>query len=107
MSTHVEREIPQEHPVELAALRSEIEKVDEHILSLIEVRCRLAQEAGERKRAAGIATLDPAQEAVVIRRAAVRARDAKLDEEVVRQLFWCLIGLSRSTQEKHRAGGCQ
>jgi chorismate mutase len=89
---------------ELASLRLEIEEVDQRILGLIALRCRLAEAAGERKRAAGLTTLDPAQEAVVIRRAAVRARHENLDEEGIRQLFWCLIGLSRAMQEKRPRG---
>ena len=90
---------PGKHPTsELTELRQKIEDVDRRIVGLIAARCRLARAAGERKRAAGLATLDPAQEAVVVRRAAVRARQAALDEERVRQVFWCLIELSRASQ---------
>jgi chorismate mutase/prephenate dehydratase len=85
---------------ELAALRREIEEVDQRIVSLVARRCRLAEAAGERKRAAGLASVDPAQEAVVVRRAAVRARGEDLPEEEVRQLFWCLIALSRAVQQQ-------
>ena len=85
---------------ELADVRREIEQVDGRIMSLIALRCRLAQEAGDRKRAAGLALLDPAQEAVVVRRAAARAREEEIDEEAVRQLFWCIIGISRGMQQR-------
>jgi chorismate mutase len=87
---------------DIAALRQEIEDVDHRIVSLIAARCRLAEAVGERKRASGLPTLDPAQEAVVIRRAAARAREEQVDEEGVRQLFWCLIGLSHARQQQRR-----
>jgi chorismate mutase len=44
--------------------------------------------------------LDPAREAAVVRRSAERARDAGLDEEAVREIFWRLVGLSRRTQRE-------
>jgi prephenate dehydrogenase len=104
MQERQEGNVAQEGAPELTTLRQEIEDVDQRILGLIALRCRLAEAAGERKRAAGLATVDPAQEAVVIRRAAVRARSENLDEEGVRQLFWCLISLSRAMQEKRSRG---
>jgi chorismate mutase len=84
---------------ELPELRREIEALDRQLMELIASRCRLARAAGERKRAAALPVADPAQEALVVRRAAVRARQADIDEEGVRQLFWCVIGLSRKVQE--------
>ena len=89
---------------ELAALRREIEDVDRRIVRLVAKRCGLARAAGERKRVAGLAAVDPAQEATVVRRAAVHARAADLDEEEVRRLFWCLIGLSHAAQQERPAG---
>jgi chorismate mutase len=43
-------------------------------------------------------TLDPAREAEVIRRAAALAREVGLNDEKVRDIFWHVIGLSRSVQ---------
>ena len=45
-------------------------------------------------------TLDPAREAVVVRRAGELAREAGLDDEVVRRIFWQLIALSRNAQNE-------
>jgi chorismate mutase len=42
--------------------------------------------------------LDPAREAAVVRRAGTVARDAGLEDEDVRYIFWHLIGLSRRAQ---------
>jgi chorismate mutase len=50
------------------------------------------------KKVAGLLTLDPAREAEVIRRAAAMARDAGLNDEKVRDIFWHVIGLSRAVQ---------
>jgi chorismate mutase len=86
-------------PGELPELRREIEELDRRLVDLIAARCHLARAAGERKRAARLPVADPAQEALVVRRAAVRAREADVDEEAVRHLFWCVIGLSRKVQE--------
>jgi chorismate mutase len=104
MSTSEQDPRAREPRSELAQLRGEIEEVDHRIVSLIALRCRLAEAAGERKRAAGLAMVDPAQEAVVVRRAAARARAEDIDEEGVRQLFWCLIGLSHAIQQRRRPG---
>jgi chorismate mutase len=84
---------------ELPDLRREIEALDHRLMDLIALRCRLARAAGERKREASLPIADPAQEALVVRRAAARAREADVDEEGVRRLFWCVIGLSRKVQE--------
>jgi chorismate mutase len=85
-------------PLELSRLREEIERVDRAIVDLIGERVRLAREVGAAKRAAGLATLDPAREAAVIRHAAVLAREAKLVDDDVRQIFWHIVGLSRRAQ---------
>jgi chorismate mutase len=83
---------------ELEAIRSEIERVDRTIVALIGERVRLARAVGAAKRAAGLPTLDPAREAAVVRRAGALAREAGLDDEEVRYIFWHLIGLSRRAQ---------
>lgn len=83
---------------ELSRLRDEIERVDRAMIDLIEQRVRLAREVGAIKRAAGLPLLDPAREAAVIRRAATLARDAKLGDDDVRQVFWHIVGLSRRAQ---------
>ncbi len=44
-------------------------------------------------------TLDPGQEAAVVRRAAALAREGGLPEEAVRDLFWHLVGLTRRAEQ--------
>jgi chorismate mutase / prephenate dehydratase len=84
--------------VELAAIRAEIERVDEAIVFLIDERLRLARRVGELKRTVGMGVLDPSREATVVRRAGALARDRGLDDEAVRDVFWRLIEMARSAQ---------
>lgn len=82
----------------LPAIRSEIERLDDRLVSLIRERTRLARVAGELKRAAGLPPVDHAREAAVVRRAAAAAREAGLPEEDLRDIFWRLIAISRRVQ---------
>jgi chorismate mutase len=82
----------------LEDLRKEIEALDDEIVRLIAQRTRLAGEARAAKAEAGLPLFDPAREAAVVRRVAKLARAEGLPDEPVRELFWRLIGLSRSVQ---------
>lgn len=83
---------------ELERLRGTIERIDREIIALIAERVRIAQAVGSTKRSAELPTLDPAREAAVVRRAGQLAREAGLEDEDVRYIFWHLIGLSRRAQ---------
>jgi len=89
---------------ELEAIRSEIGRVDEAIVFLIDERLRLARRVGELKRTAGMGVLDPSREAAVVRRAGELARQRGLDDEAVRDLFWRLIEMARSAQSADGGG---
>ena len=82
----------------LVRLRREIEEVDARLVRLIELRVRLAREAGLVKGRSGDPVMDPEREAAVVRRAVSLARAEGLDAEAVRQLFWQIIGLCRRVQ---------
>ena len=82
----------------LETLRTEIERVDRELVALLAQRVQLATEVGAVKRARNLPTLDPAREAVVIRRSGELAREAGLPEEDVREIFWHLVGLCRRAQ---------
>lgn len=85
-------------PPALAALRDQIEAIDAALIELIAQRVRAARDVGRAKRSAGLAILDPAREAAVVRRAVELARGQQLDEEDIREIFWHIIGLSRRAQ---------
>jgi chorismate mutase len=89
---------------DLAGLRARIDHVDRTLVTLIARRVRLARQVGARKREAGAAPLDPGREAAVIRQAATLAREAGIDEEVVRGVFWQLVELSRREQMRPAGG---
>ena len=74
-----------------------------NLIDLIARRVDLARRVGAAKRQAGLPTLDPAREAAVVRRAGALAREANLDDEDVRYIFWHLIGLSRRMQMEARS----
>lgn len=80
------------------SLRIRIEKTDDLLLALLQRRMRLARVIGNAKHAAGLPVLDPAREARVVRRVAVRARELGMPAEEVRSLFWNIIALCRSEQ---------
>lgn len=84
----------------ITELRAELDRLDRRIVSLLARRLRVARTIGRRKREEGAPVLDPAQEAAVIRRAAVRARERGLAEEPVRRIFWQVVGISRNGQRK-------
>ena len=83
---------------DLIRLRTEIERIDRALVDLIRERVSAARGTATAKRAAGLPTLDPPQEAAVIRRAAGLARDAGLPAEEVRDVFWKLVALTRAAE---------
>jgi len=83
---------------ELERLRGEIEQVDAEIVRLIARRVEIARSIGEAKRAAGLPTLDPAREAQLLRRIGTLAREAGLEPEELRAVFWQLISMTRRAQ---------
>lgn len=84
----------------LSQLRSELEDIDRALIEVLSRRCSLSREVGRVKREAGIPVVDPAQEASVLRRVGSLARATGLGEEEVRQIFWCIIDLSRGAQRE-------
>lgn len=83
---------------DLDTLRQEVERIDRALVQLIAERVEIARKIGVVKRERELPTLDPAREAAVVRRAGSLAREAGLDDEDVRYIFWHLIGLSRRAQ---------
>jgi|GEM_PF-538521 len=83
---------------EVVRLRDEIERIDRDLVTLIAARVQVAHAIGAAKRAAGMPTVDTEREAAIIRRSAALARNAGVSTEVVRDIFWRLVGLARRAQ---------
>lgn len=87
---------------DMEQLRGKIERIDEALVRLIVERVAIARSIGEVKRAAGLPTLDPAREASLLRRVGVMAREAGLEVEELRAIFWQLISMTRRAQSGER-----
>lgn len=87
---------------EIDRIRSAMEALDDDLIQLIAQRCELSRELGAAKQTRGLPVIDTSREAAVVRRAAERAREAGVDDEAVRHVFWCLIDLSRRSQTDAR-----
>lgn len=89
----------------LQTLRQDIDAVDEEIIAAIVRRMTLARAIGTLKQRTGQPVLDPAREASVVSRAAMRGRDAGLPEQDVRALYWQLMAWARRAQMQERLPG--
>ena len=88
----------------LERVRARIAEVDDRLIRMIGERRGLVLEVGRLKAALGLPVLDPAQEAKVVRSAAVRARELGVDEEATRDIIWRIIASARAIQEGRPAG---
>jgi chorismate mutase-like protein len=77
--------------------RSEIDRVDEELLLLLNRRARYAIEIGLLKRRAGLPIEVPEREAAIIARM-VEANEGPLDGDAIRRLFEAVIGESRQAE---------
>lgn len=89
----------------LDGLRRRIVELDGRLIALVGERRELVLEVGRVKAALGVPVLDPAREAAVVRRAAEAAREAGVDEELVRDVVWRIIASARQAQEGRTAWG--
>lgn len=83
----------------LTELRERISSLDDELIRLIGERRDLVLEIGRVKRLLGLPVLDPGREAAVVRKAAERARQAGVDEEMTRDVLWRIIAAARQAQE--------
>lgn len=88
----------------LERVRARIAEVDDRLIRMIGERRALVLEVGRLKATLGLPVLDPAQEAKVVRSAAVRARELGVDEEATRDVIWRIIASARAIQEDRPAG---
>jgi chorismate mutase len=96
---------PGDPEAHLAELRERILQVDDELIRLVGLRRALVLEVGLVKARLGLPVLDPPQEARVVRRAAERARDLGVDQELVRDVIWRIIAAARQAQENRTSWG--
>ena len=82
----------------LERLRDRIMDCDRELVGIIRRRRDLVREIGTLKASLGVPVTDPRREAQVVRRAAELAREAGLDEELIRNLIWNIMSAARSQQ---------
>jgi chorismate mutase len=84
---------------DLERLRARLVEIDEELVRLVGERLESVLAIGRYKAERGLPVLDPGQEAKVIRRAAQMAREAEVDEEMVRDIIWRIMAAARDAQE--------
>ena len=84
---------------ELEGLRERISEVDDRLIRIIGERRDLVLAVGRLKEILNLPVMDPAQEAKVVRKAAGRARESGVDEEMTRDVIWRIIASARDAQE--------
>ncbi|VVB92626.1 Chorismate mutase [uncultured archaeon] len=84
----------------LKEVRAKIEKLDTHLLNLIEQRTALARDVLEAKKAAGMPINDVEQNKVVLDRVANAATERGLDGEEVKRIFEILIKMNIERQHE-------
>ncbi|MDE2654161.1 MAG: chorismate mutase [Gemmatimonadetes bacterium] len=82
----------------LEELRERIMECDRELVEIIRRRVALVREIGGLKASLGVPVTDPRREARVVRRAAELAREAGLDEELIRNLIWSIMSAARTEQ---------
>ncbi len=83
----------------LDELRRQILACDQELIRVLGRRQALVQDIGRLKAKLGLPVTDPQREATVVRRAARLARDAGLDEELVREVIWKVMAFARARQD--------
>lgn len=98
METHPTPSTPE--PPELREIRGEIDRLDQEILTLVARRFGFAIDTLAVKARHGLLASDVRREAQVVRKAAARARELGLEPELVRDIYWRIIELSRQGQRR-------
>jgi len=80
--------------------RSEIERIDEQIIRLINQRIEISKKIFEAKKAEGKNIIDPQREKMVLSRAMDLATEMNLDAGAVKSIFETLIKMSVNKQHE-------
>lgn len=88
----------------LDEVRVRISGIDDELIRVIGERHDLVLEVARAKEVLGLPVMDPGREATVVRRAAEKARELGVDEEMTRDVIWRIIAAARSAQEERPLG---
>lgn len=91
--------------MQLKQIRVKIEKIDTHILNLIDQRTALAKDVLDAKKAEGMPINDVEQNKVVLERVANLATERGLDGEEVKRIFEILIKMNIERQHEMSGEG--
>jgi chorismate mutase len=80
--------------------RFEVQRIDEQIIDLIQIRVSLAEEILKDKLSIGMTIEDPSQEKRVLKRAEEMARERDLDGRCIREIFDLLIKMNKERQKE-------
>jgi chorismate mutase/prephenate dehydratase len=83
-------------PHALSAIRKDIDRLDARLLDIMAERHELARSTLDVKRENGLFPTDGRREAEVVRRGALLARERGLEPELVREILWRVIELSKT-----------
>lgn len=84
---------------ELVDVRKDLDAVDREIVRLFEERMALSAQVAQYKIDKGLPVLDRSREEVVLDSRAAMLREKRFDGDV-RELFECIMALSRKEQER-------
>lgn len=87
-----------EYKEKLSTLRNEIDKIDQQILELINLRAKVAQEVGEVKKKHNLPIFVPSREKEIFDRLE-RVNPGPLSNEVIKHIFKEIISACRSIEE--------
>ena len=79
-------------------VRADFDAVDTVVVAMVARRQQLAKEAGDIKKAAGAAVVDPARESRNVTKRAALCAQHDVDVDVVEAVFAVLVAASRDTQ---------
>ncbi|CAG0998892.1 MAG: chorismate mutase [Candidatus Methanoperedens sp.] len=91
--------------MQLKQIRARIEKIDAHILNLIDQRTALAKDVLDAKKAESMPINDAEQNKVVLERVANLATERGLDGEEVKRIFEILIKMNIERQHEMSGEG--
>lgn len=84
--------------------RVRISAIDDELIRVIGERHDIVLDVARAKETLGLPVMDPRREATVVRRAAEKARELGVDEEMTRDVIWRIIAAARSAQEERPLG---